>query len=71
MASLGDDHEKQLSKASKAAEVEVDRLKRRADAEAADLRATISRLEVDLMKVYTAVLRRCRAIAKEHADEQK
>ncbi|KAL9943574.1 hypothetical protein ACHAQF_004761 [Verticillium nonalfalfae] len=50
MASLGDDHEKQLSKASEAAEVEVGRLKRRADAEAADLRATISRLEVDLMK---------------------
>ncbi|EGY22638.1 intracellular protein transport protein USO1 [Verticillium dahliae VdLs.17] len=67
MASLGDDHEKQLSKASKAAEVEVDRLKRRADAEAADLRATISRLEVDLMKTNKNKAQELHTLQEEHA----
>ncbi|KAM0584967.1 hypothetical protein ACHAP6_006832 [Verticillium nonalfalfae] len=66
MASLGDDHEKQLSKASEAAEVEVGRLKRRADAEAADLRATISRLEVDLMKTNKNKAQELHTLQEEH-----
>ncbi|KAG7101717.1 Intracellular protein transport protein USO1 like [Verticillium longisporum] len=67
IASLSDDHEKQLSKASKAAEVEVDRLKHRADAEAADLRATISRLEVDLMKTNKTKAQELHTLQEEHA----
>ena len=45
------EHQKQLVHARKAAEAEAERLHRRKDAEMADLRATISRLEVDLLKV--------------------
>ncbi|KAH6888760.1 p115 like vesicle tethering protein [Thelonectria olida] len=44
------EHQKQLVHARKAAEAEAERLHRRKDAEMADLRATISRLEVDLLK---------------------
>ncbi|EEY15372.1 intracellular protein transport protein USO1 [Verticillium alfalfae VaMs.102] len=71
MASLGDDHEKQLSKASEAAEVEVGRLKRRADAEAADLRATISRLEVDLMKTNKNKAQELHTLQEEHTARLK
>lgn len=45
------EHEKALAQAKKNAETEAERLHRRTDAETADLKATISRLEVDLMKV--------------------
>ncbi|KAL9477032.1 hypothetical protein ACSS6W_006873 [Trichoderma asperelloides] len=41
----------QLSQAQKAHEVEAERARQKAEAEIADLRATASRLEVDLMKV--------------------
>ncbi|KAF5019663.1 hypothetical protein F66182_8325 [Fusarium sp. NRRL 66182] len=44
------DYQKQLEQARKAAQAEAEKIKRRADAEIADLKATISRLEVDLMK---------------------
>ena len=43
--------QRQLDYVKKTAEAESARLQRRAEAEMADLRATISRLEVDLMKV--------------------
>ncbi|KAL2185359.1 hypothetical protein L209DRAFT_756463 [Thermothelomyces heterothallicus CBS 203.75] len=45
-----DDGRRQAEAARKAAEQEAERARRRAEAEMADLRATISRLEVDLMK---------------------
>lgn len=44
-------HEADLTKTRSSAVAEADRQQRRAEAEVADLRATISRLEVDLMKV--------------------
>ncbi|WXC66749.1 hypothetical protein SNK03_012529 [Fusarium graminearum] len=43
-------HQKQLEQVRKAAEAEAEKIRRRTDAEIADLKATISRLEVDLMK---------------------
>lgn len=43
--------EKQIEKVRKTAELETERFQRRAEAEKADLKATVSRLEVDLMKV--------------------
>lgn len=45
------DHEKKLAQARKTLEAEAERIQRRTEAEVADLRATISRLEVDVMKV--------------------
>jgi hypothetical protein len=45
------DHEKQLVQLKKAMEQESEKTQRRTQAEMADLKATISRLEVDLMKV--------------------
>ncbi|KAK7398750.1 Vesicle-mediated ER to Golgi transport protein [Neonectria punicea] len=42
--------QKQLVQARKAAEAEAERVQRRKDAEMADLRATIGRLEVDVLK---------------------
>ncbi|KAH6997050.1 p115 like vesicle tethering protein [Ilyonectria destructans] len=44
------EHQKQLVQARKGAEAEAERVQRRKDAEMADLRATISRLEVDVLK---------------------
>ena len=44
-------HQKQLEQIRKIAEAEAEKIRRRTDAEIADLKATISRLEVDLMKV--------------------
>lgn len=54
--------QRQLEYVKKTAEAESARLQRRAEAEMADLRATISRLEVDLMKVSfcSGPHRRCR-----------
>lgn len=43
--------QRQIEYVRKTAEAEATRVQRRAEAEMADLRATISRLEVDLMKV--------------------
>jgi len=48
---LEDDHKRQVEQIRHAADVESERYRRRSEAEVADLRATISRLEVDLMKV--------------------
>lgn len=42
---------RQLETARRLAQSEAERLQRRTEAEKADLKATISRLEVDLMKV--------------------
>jgi len=42
---------RQLETARRLAQSEAERVQRRAEAERADLKATISRLEVDLMKV--------------------
>nr|XP_036584310.1 intracellular protein transport protein [Colletotrichum truncatum]KAF6793699.1 intracellular protein transport protein [Colletotrichum truncatum] len=50
-ASQAEEHRKQLDQARKAAESDADRIRHRAEADMADLKATISRLEVDLMKV--------------------
>ncbi|KAF9782027.1 hypothetical protein IL306_011746 [Fusarium sp. DS 682] len=52
------EHQKQLEQVRKAAESEAEKIKRRTDAEVADLKATISRLEVVLMqsqKEYNAL----------------
>lgn len=49
-------HQKQLEQVRKAAEAETEKIRRRTDAELADLKATVSRLEVDLMKVCTLIL---------------
>ncbi|KAL6412875.1 Intracellular protein transport protein USO1 [Ilyonectria robusta] len=46
------EHQKQLVQARKGAEAEAERVQRRKDAEMADLRATISRLEVDVLKAH-------------------
>ncbi len=43
--------QRQVDYVRKTAEAEAARVQRRAEAEMADLRATISRLEVDIMKV--------------------
>ncbi|KAK2041139.1 hypothetical protein LZ31DRAFT_473051 [Colletotrichum somersetense] len=50
-ASQQEEHRKQLEQARRAAESDADRVRHRAEADMADLKATISRLEVDLMKV--------------------
>jgi intracellular protein transport protein USO1 len=51
-----EEHKRQIEHVHRMADVEADRIQRRTDAEMADLKATISRLEVDLMKVSTFVL---------------
>ena len=45
------EHQKQLAELRKTTSADAERLQRRAEADIADLKATISRLEVDLMKV--------------------
>ncbi|KAM0276915.1 hypothetical protein ACHAQH_006246 [Verticillium albo-atrum] len=67
IATLNDDHQKQRVDANKTAEAEAERWKRRADADAADLRATISRLEVDLMKANKSRAQELHALREEHA----
>jgi intracellular protein transport protein USO1 len=49
---------RQLEQVRKAGELEFERLQRRAEADMADLKATISRLEVDIMKVIWKLHRR-------------
>ncbi|KAJ3462743.1 hypothetical protein MRS44_007529 [Fusarium solani] len=51
---MENEHQKQLAQARKAAEADAERIQRRTDAEIADLKATISRLEVDIMKAQKA-----------------
>lgn len=51
LAAKDAEHEKNLTHAKKSIESEAERVQRRTEAEAADLRATISRFEVDLLKV--------------------
>ncbi|KAL6887819.1 p115 like vesicle tethering protein [Trichoderma evansii] len=58
----------QLSQAQKAHEVEAERAKQKAEAEVADLRATASRLEVDLMKANKTKTVELQALRAEHAD---
>lgn len=50
-ASQLEEYRKQLEQVRKTAESDADRVRHRAEADMADLKATISRLEVDLMKV--------------------
>ncbi|KAL7924948.1 p115 like vesicle tethering protein [Trichoderma austrokoningii] len=58
----------QLSQAQKAHEVEAERAKQKAEAEIADLRATASRLEVDLMKANKTKTTELQALRAEHAE---
>ncbi|KAK2070901.1 hypothetical protein P8C59_005363 [Phyllachora maydis] len=46
--------QRQLESTRKTADTEMERVRRRSEAEKADLKATISRLEVDLMKAHKA-----------------
>lgn len=48
---LEEDHSRQMEQVRRQAKADAERVRMRSEAEAADLRATISRLEVDLMKV--------------------
>lgn len=48
---MEDEHKRQVEQLRHLADVETERYHRRAEAETADLRATISRLEVDLLRV--------------------
>ncbi|KAI5862272.1 p115 like vesicle tethering protein [Durotheca rogersii] len=57
--------QRQLEQVRKSAETEAARAQRRWDAEMADLRATISRLEVDLMKANKAKTEELQAARKE------
>ncbi|EQB45594.1 hypothetical protein CGLO_15514 [Colletotrichum gloeosporioides Cg-14] len=50
VAARSEEHRKQLEHARKTAENDAERIRHRAEADMADLKATISRLEVDLMK---------------------
>ena len=56
MAAKDAEHEKQLTQTRKTVEADAERVQRRTQAEAADFKATISRLEVDLMKVGSRVI---------------
>ena len=51
LAAKDADHQHDLTQVRKTAQAETDRAQLRIEAETADLRATISRLEVDLIKV--------------------
>lgn len=55
-ADLQRQFQNQLEQARKAAEGEAEKLQRRTEAEKADLKATISRLEVDLIKVSSSAI---------------
>ncbi|KAI0428174.1 p115 like vesicle tethering protein [Xylaria sp. FL1042] len=57
--------QKQVDYVRKMAEAEAARVQRRAEAEMADLRATISRLEVDLMKAKKAKTQEIEAIRRD------
>ncbi|KAI1816645.1 p115 like vesicle tethering protein [Poronia punctata] len=57
--------QRQIEYVRKTAEAEAARVQRRADAEMADLRATISRLEVDLMKANKARTQEVQGVREE------
>ena len=48
---LEEDHSRQMEQVQRQAKADTERFRMRSEAEVADFRATISRLEVDLMKV--------------------
>ncbi|TDZ23111.1 Intracellular protein transport protein USO1 [Colletotrichum orbiculare MAFF 240422] len=60
-----DEHLKQLVLARKAAESDADRTRHRAEADIADLKATISRLEVDLMRAKKIKMQEIQDIQEE------
>ncbi|TDZ27582.1 Intracellular protein transport protein USO1 [Colletotrichum trifolii] len=60
-----DEHLKQLELARKAAESDADRTRHRAEADIADLKATISRLEVDLMRAKKIKMQEIQDIQEE------
>lgn len=64
--------QRQVDYVRKTAEAEAARIQRRSEAEMADLRATISRLEVDLMKVCAIIhrLKGCSEITNVHKGQQ-
>ncbi|OBR03707.1 Intracellular protein transport protein [Colletotrichum higginsianum IMI 349063] len=64
-ASQLEEHRKQLEQARKTAESDADRVRHRAEADMADLKATISRLEVDLMKAKKTKLQEIQAVREE------
>ncbi|KAK1459190.1 hypothetical protein CMEL01_02189 [Colletotrichum melonis] len=73
-ASQSEEHRKQLEQVRKTAESDADRVRHRAEADMADLKATISRLEVDLMKAKKTRAQEIQAIReqlekKEHDQE--
>ncbi|KAJ3950731.1 Vesicle-mediated ER to Golgi transport protein, partial [Colletotrichum fioriniae] len=73
-ASQSEEHRKQLEQVRKTAESDADRVRHRAEADMADLKATISRLEVDLMKAKKTKAQEIQAIReqlekKEHDQE--
>ncbi|RFU76120.1 intracellular transport [Trichoderma arundinaceum] len=61
----------QLNQAKKSHEMEAERARQRAEAEVADLRATVSRLEVDLMKANKTKALELQALRAEHAEVLK
>ncbi|KAF7549994.1 hypothetical protein G7Z17_g6014 [Cylindrodendrum hubeiense] len=63
------EHQNQLVQARKTAEVEAERVQRRKDAEMADLRATISRLEVDVLKVQKSKTQELQELRERSAAE--
>ncbi|KAK0390032.1 hypothetical protein NLU13_3605 [Sarocladium strictum] len=62
-----EDHEQQLAQVKKTVEQDAERVQRRTQAEIADLKATISRLEVDLMKANKAKTQELQALKDEHS----
>ncbi|KAH8903939.1 hypothetical protein BR93DRAFT_946790 [Coniochaeta sp. PMI_546] len=62
----GEDLERQLESARRLGQSEVERVQRRADAEKADLKATISRLEVDLMKASKSKAQELQELREQH-----
>ncbi|KYK56043.1 Vesicle tethering p115-lik protein [Drechmeria coniospora] len=67
MAAKEAGHQNRLDQTRGAAQQEAERLQRRLGAEAADLRATISRLEVDLVKVNKSKTDDMNALREENA----
>ncbi|KAK1639603.1 p115 like vesicle tethering protein [Colletotrichum phormii] len=64
-ASQSEEHRKQLEQVRKTAESDADRFRHRAEADMADLKATISRLEVDLMKAKKTKAQEIQAIREQ------
>ncbi|KAK5997388.1 Intracellular protein transport protein USO1 [Cladobotryum mycophilum] len=61
-------HKAQLVQTQKIAEAEAERLQQRTEAEMADLRATISRLEVDLVKATKSKVQEIHALQMKHIE---